>query len=115
MKSVYFCDLLAYWYECGAIKDLVMENNDFIDCPTGGEYAITVESSRRVTSDIRNQNIRILNNRFTGGSGRNIRVQMADRVIISGNSYTAAENVEPIELRNCTEVSCRETTSDIVR
>lgn len=115
IESVYFCDLLAYWYECGAIKDLVMENNDFIDCPTGGEYAITVESSRRVTSDIRNQNIRILNNRFTGGSGRNIRVQMADRVIISGNSYTAAENVEPIELRNCTEVSCRETTSDIVR
>lgn len=104
IESVYFCDLLAYWYECGAIKDLVVENNEFIDCPSSGEYAITVESSRKNTSDIRNQNIQILNNRFTGGCGKNIRVRMADHVVISGNRCAEKENIEPIETCDCTDV-----------
>lgn len=107
IECLYFCDLLQFWFESGVVRDLLVEGNEFVDCPWNGDsqYAVTVESTRKDSTDVRNRGIVIRNNRFIGGDGKAIRVQLADGVEIRGNHYHLKDGISPVEICDCTGVT----------
>ena len=94
------------WYESGRINDLIIADNEFLNC---GEWSfnrlirVILRGDARPTCPI-HKNIKILNNRFIGKNNQLIEVEYTDGVEIRGNQYigkSLKEGIEPIIIREC--------------
>ncbi|MFA5204970.1 MAG: hypothetical protein WC708_11265 [Lentisphaeria bacterium] len=113
LNSIFVCDLVEFWRESGAVNDLLIENNDFIHCPRGGESpAVVVTTSRRKTSNITNHNVRIRNNHFVISNGRAIQLTRVEGGEVIGNHFSAGSLTELIKLEENTGIDCRNNQLD---
>ena len=67
MHGLLFLDLLEYWYESGAVRELCVEENRIENTPCHGDgFAVTIASTRRPTTDVRLQNVQFIRNVWQG-------------------------------------------------
>ncbi|MGN0179073.1 MAG: hypothetical protein ACI4DY_06480 [Monoglobaceae bacterium] len=90
-------DLISYWAELGATKDVTIRNNIF----DSNSINIDAFVERPFDSGVKHELIRIYDNKFSN-CDRAIRASSVARLELSGNSF---ENVkEPLTVENCDEV-----------
>lgn len=78
-------DLIAFWYESGAVKDLLITDNDF----TARGNSIVISSTRCPGSNKVHENIVIENNRFAHSKEKAITVGAARNLTVQNNSFGA--------------------------
>jgi hypothetical protein len=84
------------WFESSPIRDLLIKNNRFLNCGV----SITTSVKAPKTEEPIHENIRILNNDFTGGE---IKAKSVKGLRVEGNrSVKSALNVQPDA--SCTDV-----------
>ncbi len=102
---------IRHWHEVGPIKNAVIENCYFENCPAFKSEdmlaAITVKTSHNFfpkTEDIVHNNITIRNNTFKNISASAIFIASTDGVCIENNKYDNV-SLEAVRLLNCTNTS----------
>ncbi len=83
-RDIMICDLLEYWYESGAVEDVLIEENRFVRT-TG--TAIEIRSGRRPGAGHPHRNIRIIGNRFALPPSAAIRAADVEGLVIEGNHF----------------------------
>ncbi|MHB1152358.1 MAG: hypothetical protein ACYCWE_03650 [Eubacteriales bacterium] len=114
ISALLIIDLLAYWYESGAVKEMTAEDNLFLNTPRAGDgYPVIVYSSRSADTDIRHANLSIRNNRFICPNGHALSISSVDGLSITGNTFEGGTRESMFALRDCTEV--REEDNRFIR
>lgn len=109
INALLVIDLLAYWYESGAVKDMTVEDNLFLNTPRAGDgYPIIVYSSRNAETDIRHENLSIRNNRFVCPNGHALSISSVDVLTITGNTFEGGTREGMFAIDGCTEVMEKE-------
>ncbi len=104
-------DLLAYWYESGAVADMLIEQNTFMDSPRSRYgYPIEIGSTRQGSSDVRHHNIRILNNQFSCPNGQAINASAIEGLEIRGNRFDGGPQDSMLHIDACTNVTLQDNT-----
>lgn len=94
-----------FWYESGAVKNVVIKNNKFRCNYGGGESAIDVFPSVNSGKRFFNKKIVIKNNSFDLSYGRAIRAENTERVTVKNNVYLNIQIKNGENLyRNCKTV-----------
>ncbi|MFU8847431.1 MAG: right-handed parallel beta-helix repeat-containing protein [Opitutales bacterium] len=96
------------WYESGAIRDLTIRNNTFIDCR---EPVIHINPRNSVANHAVHQNIRIEDNTFQLRDKLAIQAHSATGLTIQGNTFHANQELsknDTIKTRDCAEVTIAE-------
>ena len=80
----------AGWYESGPVKDVLIENNKFIDCAYNGgpSHAVIALNPSNTVIDARrpvHQNVRIINNFFATMGNPLLYAKSASRLVFKGN------------------------------
>lgn len=105
ISALLVIDLLAYWYESGAVKDMTVENNLFLGTPRAGSgYPVIVYSSRNAETDIRHANLTVRNNRFVCPNGHALSISSVDGLSVTGNIFEGGTRESMFAIRDCTEV-----------
>lgn len=104
MSAVLLENDASGWYESGAIRDLTIRNNDFIDCR---EPVIHVNPRNSVANDAAHQNIRIEGNRFKLSHKLAIQAKSTKGLSIEGNTIYGKQQLsdsEAIKIKDCSGV-----------
>lgn len=97
------------WYESGPVKDVLIQNNKFIDCAYNGgpgNAVIAIHPSNSVVNPLKpvHRNIRILNNSFDTWGNPILYAKSTAEIIFSNNSIVTfcKNNATPIfEFNGC--------------
>ncbi len=104
INAILVNDLMEFWYESGAVCDMLFEGNQFDDCPRSGEiHPIYIDCTRGNGTNIRHHNICIKDNVFSNTSGHAVHAAYVDGLRISGNTFSAPEKALHIE--HCTNIT----------
>lgn len=93
------------WYESGAVHNLVIRNNHFMEC---GSPVINISPENDRPDGAVHRGVCIENNRFTLKEKRAIEARWTEGIHISGNYFNATVPVDPmdcIRTEHCTEVT----------
>ena len=87
----------SFWYESGAVNDLVIRNNIFGDCCYGGRQMSVIE----IFSDSKGEvsifeNISIENNEFNSFDASILSASRVKGLVFTGNTITTSGNYEPL-------------------
>ena len=82
----------AGWYESGPVKDVLIENNTFLDCANNNNKHAVIELNPSNT-DINekrpvHQNVRIINNRFTSYGQTILSAKSTSNLVFRNNEVT---------------------------
>ncbi len=100
-------DLLKYWFESGAVADMLIEGNTFLNTPqAGGGYAINIGSTRNEASDICHHNVTIRSNRIVSPNGHVIVASRIDGLVIQDNSFEGGLSETMLNISNCLNARC---------
>ena len=111
MYPILIANDASSWYESGAVNNITIRNNRFIECGYNngsGGIAILPENHRLSTAVHRN--IYILNNQFITSYTEVLTARSVHNLVFNGNkiSYTEKHKTEPskscINLNGCTNV-----------
>ena len=98
-------DLLRYWFESGAVADMLIEGNTFVNTPqAGGGYAINIGSTRNEASEILHRNIVIRGNRIVSPNTHAIVASRVDGLVIQGNTFEGGTHETLLNITNCSSV-----------
>jgi len=81
--DLYIHDLIAFWGECGATDNVLIENNEFGDA----EHNIMVRSSRPETSNHLHKNITVRNNTFAQNREKALVVSAVENFVEENNTF----------------------------
>lgn len=113
MSSVFFRGETFFWYESGAVNDVLIQNNTFDYCAySGSEHAILNITPRLGKSfdktELYDRNIRFINNTITTFDNRIVNADRVDGLVISGNKITKTNQTPQLypdaplfEFNNC--------------
>lgn len=113
MSSVFFRGETFFWYESGAVNDVLIQNNTFDYCAySGSEHAVLNVTPRLGKSFDQNKlydrNIRFINNTINTFDNRIVKADRVDGLVISGNKITKSNQAKQLypnaplfELTNC--------------
>ncbi len=102
-------DLLRYWYESGAVTNMLIEGNTFENSPrSGAGYAITVNSSRNEQSNVHHKNIRIIGNLFVSPNTHAISAASVEGLLIQENRFEGGFQETMLNIGDCTDVCIRD-------
>ncbi|WP_372775236.1 right-handed parallel beta-helix repeat-containing protein [Mangrovibacterium sp.] len=117
MSSILFRGETFFWFESGAVEDVVIRNNTFDYCAySGTEHAvlfITPKLGSNYNSHLTyDRNIRFENNKITTFDNRIVWADRVDGLVVKGNTIIQTFDAKPlypdaplIELSNCKNVS----------
>lgn len=92
MTSILFEGDLEHWHESGAVKDITIRNNTFLDCCYGGNNAVVIWINPRIKSTPADgyyeRNITIENNSFKSFDRPVLYAKSVDGLIFRNNSIT---------------------------
>ncbi len=104
-------DLLRYWFESGAVADMLIEGNTFLNTPqAGGGYAINIGSTRNEASDICHRNITIRGNRIVSPNSHAIVASRVDGLVIQDNLFEGGLPETMLNITNCLNVCCEKNS-----
>ncbi len=92
------------WYESGAIRDLTIRNNTFVDCR---EPVIHINPRNSVPNNAVHHNIRIEGNQFQLSNKLAIKAHSTKGLTIKGNTFHANQELsasDTIETRDCAKL-----------
>lgn len=106
MSGILVNDDASSWYESGMVKNLMIRNNNFIECDAP---AITIFPENTETNDIAvHNNISIINNTFYLRESKVLLAKSTSNILIDGNTVkmqNANKKIEQlIDLVNCKQV-----------
>lgn len=122
MSSIFFRGETYFWFESGAVEDVLIQNNNFDHCAYSGmEHAvlnITPRLGRTFDQTLRyDRNIRFIDNKIKTFDNRIVWADRVDGLIISGNeieqtntSKSLYPNAHQFELINCNRVEISNNT-----
>ena len=91
---------MSFWYESGAVDDVLIAENRFGDCVTGGGRfgVISIANSReeRFADEPMHRNIRIENNFFRTFDTNILDAEYVDGLVFRGNRIERSGTYEPI-------------------
>lgn len=91
---------MSFWYESGAVNDVLIAENRFGDCVTGGGRfgVIAIANSReeRFADEPMHRNIRIENNFFRTFDANILDAEYVDGLVFRGNRIERSGTYEPI-------------------
>ena len=95
MHAILIADDASSWYESGAVSDVTIMHNRFIECgynsaPGSYQIAIVPENHTKIEGKFVHRNIRILENSFELGSTLAIIARSVDGLKIWGNKINGA-------------------------
>ena len=100
-------DLLKYWFESGAVADMLIEGNTFVNTPqAGGGYAINIGSTRNEASDICHRNITIRGNQIVSPNGHAIVASRVKGLVIQDNTFDGGAQETMLNITNCLDLHC---------
>lgn len=112
------------WYEAGRSQNVLVEENEFINCGEGyDEYCICISISADFECDrdeYIHKNIKIVNNRFSGRNAKLLSVGYADGVLFSGNSFKRTsvtpfyEEIKPFSVVHSRNVVFKQNILDLL-
>lgn len=117
MSGVLFRGESYFWFESGALEDVLIQNNTFENCADcGSKHAalyITPNLSREFDqTETFDKNIRFINNTIKTSNPRVVIADRAEGLVISGNKIILTDDFEPLkkdapafELINCKDVT----------
>ena len=109
IRCILVLDLLRYWYESGAVADMLIEENTFKGSPRYGEgYAITIHGTRNEQSGVRHKNIRINGNHFLSPNTHAIYATDVDGLTIHGNRFEGGSEETMLNISKCSDVMLQE-------
>ena len=104
-------DLLRYWFESGAVTDMLIEGNTFLNTPqAGGGYAINIGSTRNEASDICHRNITIRGNRIVSPNGHAVAASRVDGLVIQDNVFEGGMQETMLHISNCLNTRCEKNS-----
>lgn len=124
MSSIFFRGESFFWYESGAVSDVVIRNNRFNHCAYSGmEHAVLWITPRLGKTFDQNalydRNIRFENNTIETFDNRIVWADRVDGLIISGNKIKQTDEAEPLhpdahlfEFANCRDVVIKDNQYD---
>lgn len=97
MSAIYITSDISFWHESGAVKDLIIRNNNFGDCCYGGgkRPVILIDSDSK-GSDFIFKNIIIENNKFNSFDAALLSATRVKNLIFRKNEISNSENYIPI-------------------
>lgn len=104
MSAILVSNDARSWYESGAVHDITIRNNHFVEC---GSPVINIAPENDRSTGSVHKGIRIKNNRFELKNKQAIYARWADNIRISGNYFSGTKSVsakESILLEHCTDV-----------
>ena len=111
-----------FWYESGAVEDVLIQNNKFTDCGNSGVQNAILYVTPRLSKDFDSsvcfdKNIRFINNEITGSNSRVIWADRVNGLTVKGNKVIFNENAanlypnNPVyELINCKNATIEKNT-----
>lgn len=100
MSAILIRTDMSFWYESGAVDDVLIADNDFGDCVTGGGNfgVITISNSReeRFANEPMHRNIRIENNHFRTFDHNILDAEYVDGLVFRGNRIEQSHTFDPI-------------------
>lgn len=122
MSSILFRGESFYWYESGAVEDVVIQNNEFTNCATSGKEHAVMWITPRLGKDYSveegyDHGIKFINNTINTFDSRIVRADRAVKLLIKGNVITQTKDMKPIfpdrpmfDLLNCEDVEISNNT-----
>ncbi|CAA6696513.1 MULTISPECIES: right-handed parallel beta-helix repeat-containing protein [unclassified Lentimonas] len=122
MSAIFFRGETYFWFESGAVQDVLIRNNRFEYCAYSGmEHGILTITPRLGaafdTTTSYDRNIRFIDNTIHTFDNRIVWADRVDGLVISGNTITQMKGPEPIhpecalfELKNCHNVEISNNT-----
>lgn len=122
MSAIFFRGETYFWFESGAVKDVLIQNNRFEYCAYSAmEHGIlTITPRLGATFDTTipyDRNIRFINNTIDTFDNRIVWADRVDGLVISGNTITQTKGPEQIhpefalfEFKNCHNVEISNNT-----
>ena len=124
--AIRICSEANHWYESGACRDVVIRDNDFVDCLYGtwGDAVIAIsighgEAWSLDSPEPFHANIRIDGNRFTAFDRGILQASSVDGLSFTGNTIRASANhpatdraAYSIEVRSSRNVTITDNESD---
>ncbi|WP_197705694.1 right-handed parallel beta-helix repeat-containing protein [Labilibaculum antarcticum] len=116
MSSILFRGESYYWFESGAVEDVLIRNNHFEYCAySGSEHAVMYITPRLGAEfnqdEYYDRNIRFENNTIKNFDNRIVWADRVDGLIIKGNQITKTNDAKPLhpkaplfEFDNCRDV-----------
>lgn len=101
MSAIAICNDARGWYESGPVRDVLIQNNHFIEC---GNPVIAIAPENDIPDGYVHKNIRIENNRFTLHHPLAVEARWTDGITVSGNYFYSEKPVSPdacVKLENC--------------
>ncbi|MBB3696610.1 hypothetical protein KMW28_23750 [Flammeovirga yaeyamensis] len=122
MSSILFRGESYYWYESGAVEDVLIQNNEFTNCAISGkEHAVMWVTPRlgkdySTTEDF-DHGIKFINNTIRTFDARIVRADRAADLLIKGNKIYQTTELTPLfpdraqfEFDNCSRVEVSNNT-----
>jgi len=116
MSSVLFRGESFFWYESGAVEDVIIRNNTFDYCAYSGTEQAVLNITPRLGKTFDqtvpyDRNIRFENNTIRNFAGRVVWADRADGLVVSGNTITQTFDAEPLfpDAAVFEFVNCRDT------
>ena len=122
MSSIFFRGETYFWYESGAVEDVLIQNNNFEYCAYSGmEHAILNITPRLGKTfnqtEIYDRNIRFINNNIKTFDNRIVWADRVDGLTISGNTIQQTNtapslhpNAHQFDFKNCDHVEIFDNT-----
>ncbi len=111
MYPILIANDASSWYESGAVNNITIRNNRFIECGyNNGSGGIAILPENHQLSTAVHRNIYILNNQFITSYTEVLTARSVHNLVFNGNkiSYTEKHKTEPskscINLNGCTNV-----------
>lgn len=118
MYPILIADDAASWYESGAVKDVLIQNNVFENCgynTQSGAIAILPENHETNPIQKVHRNIRIINNTFKISQSGVLQAKSVDKLIFSNNTIIPLSPIKEfsILLTSCKNVSIENNKSTV--
>ncbi|MBU2947800.1 right-handed parallel beta-helix repeat-containing protein [Zobellia uliginosa] len=122
MSSIFFRGETYFWFESGAVEDVLIQNNNFEYCAYSGMEHAILNITPRLGKDfdqteIYDGNIRFINNNIKTFDNRIVWADRVDGLTISGNvieQTTTASSLHPdgyqFDFKNCINVEVSNNT-----
>jgi len=101
MSAIAICNDAKGWYESGPVHDVLIRNNQFIEC---GSPVISIAPENDRPDGYVHKGIRIESNRFTLNNVPAVYARWTDGIAITDNYFEAADSVsvnDYIRMENC--------------
>lgn len=117
MSSILFRGELYYWFESGAVEDVIIRNNYFEYCAySGSEHAVLYVTPRFGKAfnqdELYDRNIRFENNTIKNFDNRIIWADRLEGLVVKGNTITKTNSAKSLypnaplfELKNCKNIT----------